>query len=202
MLIASIDIGLINLALCILDTNEKIHHWCVFSIKSNSARESYKKLFEYFDIIPLLKNVSHVVIERQPHMNCKARVIEAAVLSYFVLRSMDHNLDRKIIKYSAKFKLMIYKGPIPTFKVKSPYSIRKKTAIFITEQMIKSTQDQQFKDIFKKCKKKDDLADAFCMGVAFIRFKIHKNTYYPPPGSVKIITDLSSDESDCEVFEE
>jgi hypothetical protein len=199
MLIASIDIGLINMSLCILDADEKIHHWCVFSIKSSSARDSYKKLFTYFDALPLLKDVSSVVIERQLNLNPKSRVIEGVVLAYFVIRNTDYGLDRKIIKYSAKYKLMIYKGPIPKFKVKDPYAIRKKTSIFITEQML-PLQDPKYAEILKKTKKKDDLADAFCMGIAYIRFVINKEKYYPPPASVQIINDSGSD-SDTEVFE-
>jgi hypothetical protein len=200
MLIASFDIGLINMSLCILDTDEKIQHWSVFSIKSKSAEGSCKKLFECLDDLKILNDASTVVIERQPRMNPKARVIEAYVLSYFTMRNADFNLERKIVKYSPKFKLRIYKGTIPDFKVKSAYSIRKKTSIFITDQMIQ-TQDDKYKKIFKECKKKDDLADAYCMGIAFIRFMINKSTYYPPPEPVKIIRDVDTD-SETELFED
>lgn len=199
MLIASIDVGTINMGLCILDTDEKIHHWSVFSIKSNSAEGSCKKLFKYFDDLTLLNGTSKVIIERQPRMNPKARVIEGYILSYFIIRNMDFKLNRKIIKYSPKFKLRIYKGKIPDFKVKSEYSIRKKSAVFITEQMI-TNQQQCYISSFKSCKKKDDLADAFCMGIAYIRFVLNKSTYYPLLDPVYDIVDDT--DSDISTFED
>jgi hypothetical protein len=194
-MIASIDVGLINMGICILDLDEHIHHWGVFSIKSNTAEGSCRHLFKYFDELKILNDVDTVVIERQPMLNPRARVIEGYILSYFTLRNMDYKLNRKIIKYSPKFKLRIYKGEIPDFKVKSAYSIRKKTSIFITRKMITS---QEYITLFDTCKKKDDLADAYCMGIAYIRFNIHKTTYYPPE-RVKIIDDT---DSDIEIFEE
>ena len=201
MLIASFDVGTVNMSLCIISYHDEIiHHWSVFSIKSTSAEGNCKLLFKYLDNIEILNGVSKIVIEKQPRVNTKARVVEGYLVSYFVLRNTDRKLNRTIIKYSPKHKLKIYEGTVPSFNVKSAYSIRKKTAVYITSDMIKN-QSTDIKEIFISNKRKqDDLADSYCQCIAYIRFVLNKKrpiTTVP----VNIIDDVGAS-SDDEVLEE
>lgn len=201
MLLASFDVGIVNMSLCVMDNDENIKFWSVFSIKSPSAEGNCRNLFSYLDKVEILDDVNIVLIERQPSVNCKARVIEGYILSYFTLRNMDKNLSRKIVKYSPKHKLKIYKGPIPKFELRSSYAVRKKTSMYITQQMIKN-QSPEFIETFNNNKKKqDDLADSYCQAVSYIRFVLNSTRYYPPP-RLEIIQDSSTESDSDALYEE
>lgn len=174
MSIISIDVGTVNMGICIMDTKETIKYWDVINIKAKSAKDTCKNLFLCLDKIKELEEVTRVLIEKQPTMNPRSRVVEGYIISYFVMKNIDFKLNRSITTYSPKYKLRCYKGKVPKFKVKSAYTIRKKTAIFHTREMIKGVQDQYFVDFFESCKKKDDASDAYLMCIAYIRFVLNK----------------------------
>jgi|688.fasta_scaffold00964_38 hypothetical protein len=172
-LIASFDIGTINLACCIIDNNEKIHYWNVFDISAPTNPLRCKRMVTQFDKVELFKSVEIVLVEFQPSCNPKARIIEGFVSTYFMIRSIDNNLNIKVMVYSPIHKLNCFHGECPDFTyLKSEYTRRKKLSIFHTQEIIKSgIQDEEFVETFQKSKKKDDLSDSFLQAISYIRYK-------------------------------
>lgn len=188
-LIASFDIGTVNLACCVIDNTEKIHYWNVFDISAPTNTLRCKKMVNLFDTVDIFKKVGIVLVEFQPSFNPKARVIEGFVSTYFIIRSIDNFKeidvtgeirDTKVIVYSPVHKLNCFKGNCPDYSyLKSEYSRRKKLSVFHTNEIIKINQDTWAVDLFKNSKKKDDLADSFLQAISYLRF--HTN-----PGTIKI----------------
>ena len=177
-LIASFDIGTINLACCIFDTNEIIHFWKIFDISANTASERCKNMTKQLDQVEMFKEISTVVIENQPSFNPKAKKIQGFVETYFLIRSVDFMKDIEVITYSAIHKLSCYEGECPDYSyLKSEYSQRKKLGIFHCSQIIirpDVLQEQKYIDEFNSSKKKDDYADSYLQGLSFIRFRKDK----------------------------
>lgn len=175
-IIASFDIGIKNLGLCVIHKNtEKIFYWTVLDISGSSNVISCKRMVQQLDKIDILKNVDTVLVEKQPSVNAKMRVVQGYVSSYFVIRSIDNNKNVKVLDYSPKHKLGCYDGEIPTYNIKSEYNIRKKIGIFHTSKLLEITkQESKFVDLFNNSKKKDDLADCYLQSLSFIRFNDDK----------------------------
>lgn len=177
-LIASFDIGTINLACCIFDENEKIHYWNIFDITAPTNNERCKKMVLYFNQVEKFKEITDVVIEHQPSFNPKAKVIQGHVTSYFLIKSVEYNKDINVITYSAQHKLNCYDGPCPDYSyLKSEYQQRKKLSIYHCSQIIirpDFPQEQQYIDLFNSSKKKDDLADSFLQGLSYHRYNKEK----------------------------
>ena len=185
MKVLSMDVGVVNMAICILDTNEKIYHWDVFSIGTMASKvkktrrtpdqQMCRNLFNYLDSVPMINEIDIIVIENQPFKNPTMRVVEGWLVSYFTIRNIDHNLKRKIVKYSPKYKLKCYKGPIeaPVTNGKNTrgkkYNRRKKLGVLHTEKLV---QGSDYEDVLRDSKKADDLSDSFLQGVSYIRFKL------------------------------
>lgn len=178
-LILSIDIGTVNMGCCIIDEEEIIHYWEVVDISGKNDITRCKIMVKKFDKIELFKKIDTVVIERQPMLNPKARVIESMVRSYFIIRDIDNEKETKIIVFSPKYKLNIYEGECPDYSyLKSEYSQRKKLGIYHTSQLIKNKQTN-IQEIFNNSKKKDDLADSYLQALSYLRHEQEKRNKQP-----------------------
>lgn len=184
----SFDVGIVNLAYCLLDEEYNILLWNIVNINAPSYDKQCEKLIKELDNIEY-DNLDDeyeiiVVIERQPCKNPKMRVISGQIQMYFALEKYSMKdikiSDRntyisKIVYYSPKHKLRCYKRqegdpPIVQKKLKSSYAIRKNLAIQHCSIMInRSGQKKEFIDLFNNNKKKaDDLSDTYLQGVAYI----------------------------------
>lgn len=163
-MILSIDVGLKNLGLCVIDFEEKIHLWKIIDISAKTNLGVCIKLIKKFNEIEILKRVNEVVVETQHNINHKARVVAGYIISYFLTK------NKIVIDYPAKFKLQVYKGDdTPDYShLKSKYSQRKKISIFHCSKLIQ-TQSEDYIKFFNECKKKDDASDCFLMGVSYLR---------------------------------
>ena len=167
MKILSIDVGIINFSYCVLEST-KIIKWENFSFKKKSDFQNTCNLIKEMDSRPHLLDVDTVLIEKQPRCNPKMRVVAQTIITYFIMKNKELNLNINVKPYSPKHKLKCYNGPEPEFKVKSKYQQRKKMSIFHCSELIKEDQEQEFIDYFKNSKKKDDLADSFLQGLSFL----------------------------------
>jgi hypothetical protein len=177
-LIASFDIGIINLACCIFDTNEIIHYWNIFDISASTSEKRCRNMVRQLDKIEMFKEISTVLIEIQPKFNPTARLIQQYVRDYFLMRSVDFDKDIKVVEYSPVHKLSCYEGECPDYThLKSEYRQRKKLSIYHCSQIIirpEKIQDKKFIEQFNASKKKDDYADSYLQGLSFIRFRKDK----------------------------
>lgn len=163
MIILSFDIGIKNLAYCIIDTESNdILDWYILDCTgTNETLSVIKTLDEY----PHLLEADIVLLEKQPSFNPKMRNISTALYVYFTLRIQhERNNMCKIIFYPAKYKLMCSNTKIE-HKTKSKYLQNKKLGIEHTRERIATHQD-----FFEKHKKKDDLADCYLQAISYTKF--------------------------------
>lgn len=180
----SFDIGIINMAYCILDYSSHICHWNVFSLCNGTEIENTIDLMKKLDAHPEVLDVDVVLLEKQLHINPKMRVMAEAVRSYMIFRGLvDRQRTFKMINYSPKYKLNCYDGPMPpelipvdvTNKSKM-YRFRKKQSVYHCGQLIKD-QSVEMIDFFARNKKKqDDLSDAYLQGLSYIMYEQNKKS--------------------------
>lgn len=163
-IIASFDVGIKNLAYCLLDrVSLKVLQWKLIAIKNSSYDNMPKTIIENLnEIIP--SNIDFVIIERQPGRNKTMVRIEAYLHMYFAYKQIKTHL------ISATKKLA---GTNCTFRgsTRENYSLRKKATISIAKTFLEQSESIQDKNImmyFDKEKKKDDLADSLLQALSFI----------------------------------
>lgn len=196
MIYISFDIGIKNLALCILKKTEseiKILDWRILSLadKKKDIKGiddiSERIYMELDNIIGSLKElgineIDYVLIENQPsNLNGIMKTIQYIIYCYFsLLKYWDKIIDNVVlVNASLKTKTHDYKPDIQvkmdeTQKTKNvkgfrrdKYKMNKQTSIEICKNYIK--EDARLCEIFDNNKKKDDLSDACLQAVAYIR---------------------------------
>jgi hypothetical protein len=171
MYILSFDVGLKNLAFCILKENEIID-WDVSEIKYRTNQNLCDAIVHHLDNFPQMLNCETVLIEKQPSRNNKMRIIEALLNAYFVIKGSS-NVESKISKvlvYSAKYKL-----GSNTMKGKANYSERKKISIARCKKFLEITSNEKWNSEFFKSKKKDDLSDCLLQALAYNKHDIFQS---------------------------
>jgi hypothetical protein len=166
MKLLSIDVGIINLALCLMD-DKIIKHWDVDSIASEHQDGLFETLKKHLDERDWVLECDIVIIERQPDKNKKMKTIENFIHAYFVCH------DIKTILWDAKYKIPDVVGP-----GKKKYKLRKDTSIERCFTFIQENNPNWI-DFFKSHKKKDDLADTVMQALSF-KEPISKKTKIHP----------------------
>ena len=163
MIILSFDIGIKNLAYCMIDSECKcILDWNVLDC---SGENETLRVIQEIDSLEYLTEADIVLLEKQPSFNPKMRNISTALYVYFVLR-MQHELSKncKVIFYPAKYKLKCCDTKIE-HKTKDKYRQNKNLGIEHTRYLLES-----HKNFFENNKKKDDLADCYLQAMSYIKF--------------------------------
>ena len=175
MKILSFDVGIKNLAYCIIDTeNLQIEKWNIIDITASRNDNACAHMVNLLDKYSELLDCDLVLIEKQPSKNNKMRIIEGLLNAYFVIRGMTNKESKinTVTVYSAKHKL----GK-DTFKGKANYTQRKKLGIFRTSAFLKQyKQTDEINTIFDKSKKKDDLADSLLQALSHCGTEVDCNT--------------------------
>lgn len=163
MIILSFDIGIKNLAYCMIDSEDKcILDW---NILDCSGENETLRVIEEIDSLEYLKQADIILLEKQPSFNPKMRNISTALYVYFVLR-IQYELGKncKILFYPAKYKLKCCETKI-VHKCKSKYRQNKNLGIEHTREILNSHFE-----FFENHKKKDDLADCYLQAISYIKF--------------------------------
>ena len=194
-MILSFDIGIKNLAYCILYkdltiNNEKnliIHKWGIINILEDNEKckdisldeigtRMYKRLQDEF----LEENITEVLLENQPVLkNPVMKSIQILIMGFFKYESVILGREIKLIKLiNASNKLKLGKKLIQfnesedILKIKSKYNRNKKLAILYTNYFLEKelySDYNKYNTLFNKHKKKDDLSDAFLQGLYYIK---------------------------------
>jgi hypothetical protein len=180
-ILTSFDIGIVNMAYCMLDTlTSDILYWEVFSLCNTNEIENTMDLVRKMDERPWILESDVILLEKQPSINPKMRIMAESLRSYLILRGLiDNNKKFELINYSPRYKLKCYDGPVPEYKLASEYAIRKKTSIFHCNELLKN-QPKHAMEIFTESQsKKDDLSDCFLQGLSYIMFENSKESSEP-----------------------
>ncbi len=158
-MILSFDVGITNLAYCLIETlpDHKIIRWDVCKIPSNNMPQ----LIAFLDALNFdASKIDIVLVEKQPARNCKMRIIEHVLLTFFLTKSF-----KKVISFNPKLKL----GSLgKTIKGKQNYSTRKKYGIILTNRFLSDfPQCPEIDNTFKNNSKKDDLSDSLLQALSY-----------------------------------
>lgn len=215
MLIASFDVGMKNLAICIssynMDKNmPKILLWDILDIRPVStivkcqyqckncthpakkevngvllcgvhsrckdgkifiqntpSQDLFTKLVVELDKVEQLLDCDVVLIEQQPKCNPTMRMIASSLLTYFVIKGI--RVSNKNMKHATFFspRKKLAASLVGDNVDTMTYAARKKASVNICKNLVKE-QSEEIENIFKKSKKKDDLADSYLQTIAYI----------------------------------
>ena len=189
MRILSFDIGIRNLAYCLIEgqNNEagellcSIVDWDVINlcqkdekVKKVSLQTLCARMIEQLNAITEIhESIDYVILENQPvYMNPKMKSVQMMLFTYFIMK------DGAAVKmFSPRNKLKVYTGPPVECTLKSKYSRTKFFGIQYCKYMIQSCA---VADFFERHKKKDDLADSFLQGVLYLQKQLK-------PSAIQII---------------
>jgi hypothetical protein len=156
MSILSFDVGIKNLAYCVIDSETfEIVSWNVCEIPTDLEKQlAFLDECEFWKV-----PFQTVIIEKQPARNVKMRIVENTLNVYFQLKKVD-----KVSTYSSKHKL----GALgKSTRGKTNYTLRKKYGVVMCKAFLKGSSYEPF---FDKHKKKDDLADCLLQALAYAEF--------------------------------
>jgi len=191
MIYVSFDIGIKNLALCILEDKGgivSILDWRIITL-ANTKKEikSINDIADriYFELDALMGNlkekgydkIEKVIIENQPsNLNGIMKTIQHLIFSYFNLLRHWENIISDVILINASHKLQNH-SYIPPSKEekekkekiarKDKYKLNKSDAIEVCRYYIKD--NEVLLNFFNSNKKKDDLSDSCIQVVSYIR---------------------------------
>lgn len=187
MIYISFDIGIKNLALCILrniDNNITIVDWNVICLSEKKkslkgANNIAKVLYEELDnIVGKLNTIDikffdKVIIENQPsNINGVMKTIQYLIFSYFDLLRHWDNMVGEVILINPVHKLQnhtyIIENRVSKTKLtrNEKYRMNKSDGIEICKNYIKD--DEVLVSFFGSHKKKDDLADTCIQTLSYI----------------------------------
>ena len=160
-MILSIDVGIRNLAMCLLDDKTNlVVKWDVDGIPPQHDDGVYVSLRKHLDERPWVLDASTILIEKQPDRNKKMVAVMHFLYAYFIIKCPH----AETILYDARHKIPDVAGP-----GKSQYLKRKKVSIERCEEFIRSgPTNAHWLDTFLKSKKKDDLADTVMQALSFV----------------------------------
>lgn len=161
-MILSIDVGIRNLAMCLLDEDQDnlVREWDVSGVPPEHKDGVYVSLRKHLDERPWVLTAKTILIEKQPERNKKMISVMHFLHAYFIIKCPD----AETILYDARHKIPDVAGP-----GKAQYNKRKKVSIERCEAFIRdSTTNTHWLDTFLTSKKKDDLADTVMQALSFV----------------------------------
>lgn len=158
--ILTIDVGIKNLAFCLLENNVSIVAWKVINV--GYGNDICKAIIKEFNEYAELFKDSVVLIERQ--MTRKMTNIQCYIEMYFRMKEYTD-----VIIYSPVYKLH-GTGQENSGGGKKKYGARKQAAIHLSREWLEQNPQEAWVDtLWKATKKKDDLSDTLCMAISYIK---------------------------------
>jgi fructose-specific phosphotransferase system component IIB len=156
-MILSIDCGIKNLAMCLIDPlTKKIHQWDVSGVPPKHADGIFPCMVKHLNGKPWTLEAKTVLIEKQPDRNRGMKGIENLLHTYFLVKEKD------VVIWDARHKIPDHAGA-----GKAMYAKRKKASVERARAFI-SKENENWVKFFDDHKKKDDLADTVMQALSFI----------------------------------
>jgi len=171
-MILSIDVGICNLSYCLLTEIGYIIDWGIIDLcgKENSKKIDlitvgrnlrFAMRDKFLDRLDIIKTV---IIENQLGLHAvRMRCVQHMIMQYWLGMGVSN-----VQFISPKLKLKNY----PECDT-STYAQRKQSSIMITDHEIQNEEIccNKFRDLFRNCKKKDDLSDCYLQAKYFLSNK-------------------------------
>ena len=179
-MILSIDVGIRNLAMCLIDNEKIVRQWDVSGVPPESSDGLYPCMRKHLDDRPWVLDADVVLIEKQPDRNKKMKMVEHFLQAYFVIKIPD----KETIIYDARHKI-----PDVVGAGKAQYRKRKQTSIDRCKEFLEKGPEgnRHWLETFKKSKKKDDLADTVMQALSFNRTTVKQSEKGKATVSKKIV---------------
>lgn len=159
-MLLSIDVGIKNLAMCMIDpVTKRIHHWDVSGVPPMHSDGLYPCFKRHLNERNWVLSATTVLIEKQPDKNRGIKSVENFLHAYFVIN------DKDVIIYDARHKIPDVAGP-----GRARYLERKKVSIERARAFIAATDsnNNDWLEFFDRHKKKDDLADTVMQALSYV----------------------------------
>jgi len=163
--ILSIDVGIKNLAMCLIEEDtSKVLQWDVSGVPPQHRDGLFPCLRDHLDEKPWVLTAKTVLIEKQPGMNKTMKTVENFLHSYFVIK----NPKAETIIYDARHKVPDVAG-----SGKARYRQRKQVSIDRCREFIETSEvNKHWMPTFVASKKKDDLADTVLQALSYINRRV------------------------------
>jgi hypothetical protein len=174
-MILSIDCGIKNLAMCLIDPkSRKIHQWDVSGVPPMHSDGVFPCLVRHLNNKNWVLGADTVVIEKQPDRNRGMKAVENLLHTYFLVANKD------VVIWDARHKIPDCAGPGKTM-----YAKRKKASIERARAFIEAVgPNRDWVSFFDAHKKKDDLADTVMQALSFIDKRPEPETPAKPKKAV------------------
>ena len=158
-LLLSIDVGIKNLAMCLVNTDtKKIVEWDVSGVPPQHKDGVFVCMRDHLRAREWTLSADTVVIEKQPDKNRGMRSVQDFLHAYFVIN------DRTTVIWDARHKVPDVVGP-----GKAMYTKRKKVSIERVHEHLKTESvNAHWLTHFEESKKKDDLSDTYLQALSYI----------------------------------
>ena len=158
MSLLSIDCGIKNLAMCLIDQKTKrIQRWDVSGVPPMHVDGIFACMVRHLNEKPWILEAQTVLIEKQPDRNRGMKGIENLLHTYFLVK------EKQVVIWDARHKIPDVAGA-----GKAKYAQRKKTSIERARKFIDNTVNEDWIQFFDSHKKKDDLADTVMQALSYI----------------------------------
>jgi len=158
-MILSIDCGIKNLAMCLINPiDRRIHKWDVSGVPPLHADGIFPCMVRHLNEKPWILEATTVVIEKQPDKNRGMKGVENLLHTYFLVK------EKEVVIWDARHKIPDCAGP-----GKAMYAKRKKASIQRAREFIeKIGPNRDWVAFFDAHSKKDDLADTVMQAISFM----------------------------------
>lgn len=158
MSLLSIDCGIKNLAMCLIDQKTKrIQRWDVSGVPPMHVDGIFQCMVRHLNEKPWILEAQTVLIEKQPDRNRGMKGIENLLHTYFLVK------EKQVVIWDARHKIPDVAGA-----GKAKYAQRKKTSIERARKFIDNAVNEDWIQFFDSHKKKDDLADTVMQALSYI----------------------------------
>lgn len=156
-MLLSIDVGIRNLGMCLMDTETKqIHEWEVGGVPPAHQDGVFNAMAKHLSEKPWIQKATLALIERQPPKNRTMKALEHFLHGYLLALGVPVRL------WDAKHKIPDICGP-----GKAQYTKRKKASIDRCATFLQDSCNTRWISVFNSSLKKDDMADTVMQALSY-----------------------------------
>lgn len=171
---ASWDIGIKNLAVCVVEqtgaqTTPRILRWELVDLPGKGLAEIVRSLFGVLQAREgEWKGCDRFLIERQAGLNRKMSVVSHCMQMWCLARGIPTCFC------DPRAKLQFFEGlPLPDKLPKDKYARTKALAKWHTQRFLDQTHEgDSFRETLRKARKADDLSDSLAQGLSWLNLNL------------------------------